>query len=292
MMIDKRVKKTTIAFLAVLSSFCLIPVLSYGKEPIPTVSWRALSDVDVSPMGRAAISLYEDDWKHAETEHFVYHFLDDDKAGIIYLKSEYYYGWIKDFFGVKKDNWKKKSHIFVFSSEEGWQAFKDRIGYSSGAAAFTNGWELYIYPSPYWLAPMMTIAHEITHIVVFRFLEGPIPLFLNEGFAEYTSVRAIAVRFRGNEYKVRKIKRIPRDEFIDVDELITMTAMPEDVAIFYNESELLIRHLVLNYGKEEFYKLALEVSRGVSFKDACRKVYGTDYRSIKKDFEDFAIAED
>ncbi len=211
------------AILGAIAFFCLSLSVVFTYIPcaeaksIPAVGWRSLSDIDISPTGKAALSLYEKDWKHAETDHFVYHFLDEEKAEIIYLKSEYYYDWIKDFLGVKKDNWKKKSHIFVFASGEEWEAFKARSDYSSKSTAFTNGWELYIYPSPYWLSPMKAVAHELTHVVVFRFLEGPIPLFLNEGFAEYTSVRALAVRFRGNEYSVRKIKRIPKDDFIDID---------------------------------------------------------------------------
>jgi len=277
------------AFLCALLSIAFIFVPPAEAKSIPAVSWRNLSDTDITPTGKAALSLYERDWKHAETKHFVYHFLGEKEAEIVYLKSEHYYDWIKNFFGVTKDDWKKKSHIFIFSEAEQWEAFKKRLDYTSKATAFTNGWELYIHPSPYWLAPMKTIAHEVTHIVVFRFLEGPIPLFLNEGLAEYASTRALAVRFGGNEYSVRRIRRIPKDEFIDLDELIAMDRVPAAVSVFYNESELFVRHLVLTYGREKFYKLALEVSKGKDFKDACEKVYKVDFKVIKKGFEDSAI---
>ncbi|MBL7071044.1 MAG: hypothetical protein ISS26_02585 [Candidatus Omnitrophica bacterium] len=285
-------KVIMIVFLCASFGAAFIPAPCAEPGSIPAVSLRNISDTDVSPKGRAALSLYEKDWKHAETDHFVYHFMDEEKAEIIYLKAEYYYKWVKIFFGVDDDNWKKKSHIFIFSSDENWNAFKDRISFISGAGAFTNGWELYIYPSPYWLAPMKTIAHEISHVIVFRFLEGPIPLFLNEGLAQYASARALAVRFKGNEYKVRKINRIARDEFIDLDEMIYMKKLPENVIAFYDESELLIRHLVLAYGREKFYELALEVSKGRDFKVACEDIYETPFKDINREFENIAISKD
>lgn len=191
-----------------------------------TVSWNELSDRDISPQGRAALSVERERWLHSESEHFIYHFRDEKLADTFFVYAEHYYSWIKELFGVERDLWSKKWHIFVFEDKTEWEAFKKRVGQGQGAEAFTTGWELFIFRNPFWLAPQKTLAHELTHLIVFRFLDGPIPLFLNEGISEYISFKAIAQKANGDEYNVRVFKKIPAGLWIDCSSLASMTEYP------------------------------------------------------------------
>jgi len=276
----------TFAFLALF-----IPASSLLASEIPGVSWRDLSDTDLSPEGKSALSFHGDLWKHAETEHFVYHFIDEKDAKTVYEHAEAYYQWIKNFLGVERDPWKKKSHIFVFSDKPAWQKFNQRVrGGFFEAGGFTNGWELFMFRESFWLAPEKVLAHELTHIILFRFLEGPIDLSLNEGFAEFVSFRQLAVQFDGDEYRLHVVAHIAKEQFIPLETLLTMRDTPADkVEIFYQESELLVRFMVLNFNKKSFYGFLREISRGEDFKRALRDVYNLEFEDLNEKFEVFAV---
>ncbi len=258
---------------------------------IPLVEWEDLSDKDVSPQAKLAVTQEKELWRHAETDHFIYHFKDPKEAETIYIHAEIYYQWVKELFQVTEDSWKKKAHIFVFEDEKVWQAFNSKAGPVLEGDAFTTGWELFIYRNPFWLAPKKTLAHEITHVIVFRFLDGPIPMFLNEGFAEFVSTRAVSTQFGGNEYDVRTLKLLEQSEYISLEELTTLRSYPEGrIKTFYRESELLVRFLIVNFDKGNFYLLLRAVSKGKPFREALEEIYHLDLAGLEEPFKTYAIA--
>ncbi|MFH1996024.1 MAG: hypothetical protein ABIJ27_03385 [Candidatus Omnitrophota bacterium] len=290
-----RHKKVQVA-LFVLITLLAVCVGQYAgaAADIATVQWKRLSDTDISPIGRSALALDKKKWQHAETGHFIYHFVDADWAEIVYINAEVFYSWIKDIFGIRKDTWTKKVHIFVFTDEARWNDFKEKARVTAHGDAFTSGWELFFYRRPHVLTARKSLAHEITHVIVFRFLDGPIPIFLNEGFAEFISMRAIAMQEQASEYDLRAVKFLTKGEYLPLEELIAAKTYPtskEALIIFYRESELLVRHLILNHQTEKFYKLLRLVSKGQTFKQAVKKTYEKDFTSFEKEFKKYALEE-
>ncbi|MGH7198017.1 MAG: hypothetical protein ACREH5_04660 [Candidatus Omnitrophota bacterium] len=278
-----------IGLLVLLAALAGVGIAHGGQ--IPSLSWQELSDRDISPEGKRALSLDQGRWKHAETEHFVYHYWDEKEAETVYLHAEVYYQWVKKYFGLAQDNWKKKAHVFVFTDKSVWEKFREDSWAIQEAHAFTTGWELFIYRDPYWLSPKKTLAHELTHVIVFRFLEGPIPLFLNEGFAEFISYKAIAPHVDGDLYRLRTVEPIPADQFIPVEKLMEMSSYPEgEVEIFYRESELLARFLITKYKGKDYYVLLKEVSKGRPFRDVLPEIYNLSFRSFAEEFKQFAVS--
>jgi hypothetical protein len=45
-----------------------------GLNSLPEVEFSQLSQRDPNPLGEKALAIHPDQWKHAETEHFIYHF--------------------------------------------------------------------------------------------------------------------------------------------------------------------------------------------------------------------------
>ncbi len=260
---------------------------------VPSVEWRDLSDRDLSPQGKAALAIEPERWRHAESTHFVYHYGDAKQADTVWAHSEVYYGWIKEIFGVPEDAWTKKAHLFVFDREEDWKAFKQRVGEGEFAEAFTTGWELFIYRNPFWLAPQKTLAHELTHVIAFRFLEGPLPLFLNEGFAEFMGYRAIVPKGGGSEYDLRVVQLVDPDRWVPLEELASTKTYPGDrIEDFYRESELFARFLILqNPPADRFYKLLRAVSGGTAFDRALEEVYGVTPEELEPRFRTFATGQ-
>ncbi|MEW6170876.1 MAG: hypothetical protein AB1472_04905 [Candidatus Omnitrophota bacterium] len=282
------IKKIFILFLLVLAITSFkVQLLSAGQ--IPILEWNELSDKDISPDAKLAFSSNKNSWEHAQSEHFIYHFTDQKDAETIYNSAEVYYKWVKETLDIKEDTWVKKCHIFIFSDENTWEEFRAKAWSKQTGDALTNGWELFMYRKPYYLSPKRSLAHEITHIVVFRFFEGPLPLALNEGLAEFISYRSLARQLGKNEYDIWTIQLIAEQDFIPLSELIEMRSFPkEKISVSYQESELLIRFLIFKYDKRMFYNLCKEVSRGKPFKDAIEEIYKIDYQEFQEKFRDYA----
>lgn len=279
-------KSTTLT----LAFAALLALAPRAQAQIPSIDWSSLSNREVSPEGKAALSFDAADWKHAETEHFIYHFVNENQADTVYRNSEQTYGWIKELFGVSEDAWTRKVHVFVFHDEGTWKKFIARAGAGRHAEAFTTGWELFIYRNPFWLAPQKTLAHELTHIIAFRFLNGPIPLFVNEGFAEFMAYRAVARNADGDEFGVRTLKLLTEEEWIALPELTAATQYPQDrIDAFYRESEFLVRFLILRYAPERFYGFLRSLSDGASFDRALGSCYGLDAEAFEESFKRYAL---
>ncbi len=275
----------TILALVVTCSIC-------SASKIPDMDWKDLTDKKLTETGQAALKMYGDAWHHAETEHFVHHFYDAKEAETIFVHAEVTYQWVKEMFGAPADEKSGKSHIFVFDDKEIWRSFKERTSEKlPGAEAFTNGSELFIYREPFWLEPQRVLAHEITHLVLARFIDGKVPLFLNEGFAEFMATKAIAMKADGNDFNVRTFRLVPERELIPLDELSDLkTYPPEKTEVFYRQSELLARFLILNYSPQNFYALLRDTAGGSPFGEAVQKIYSMDLETFESKFRHYAMA--
>jgi hypothetical protein len=193
-------------------------------------------------------------------------------------------------FGVTDDSWKKKAHIFIFENEAEWKSYSAKYGNGIEGTAFTTGWELFLYRDPYYLSPRVTLAHEITHVILFRFLKGPIPLSLNEGFAEFMSYKALAMQEGRGDLEMRALQLMAPDEYIPVFQMADMKDYPRDkVKAFYKESELLARYLILNWKGGKFYEFLQALSKGKPMKKALAEVYDFEPAPFEDDFKAFAL---
>ena len=265
---------------------------AFSSSGIQEVSWNQLSDRELTDIGRQALKIYGDAWHHAETEHFIYHFHNVKEAETVWVHAESYYGWVKQMFGVQKDEEKRKGHIFVFDDKVLWKEFNGRTPEKlPGAEAFTNGFELFIYREPFYLEPQRVLAHEITHLVLFRFVKGQVPLFLNEGFAELMATKALAMKADGDDYRVRTFLKIPEDSFIELDELAGLKSYPAGrEEVFYRQSEQLTRYLALNFPRDKYYSLLKRTADGESFEKVLDELYGMDLKTLTEKFKRYAVA--
>jgi len=279
-------------YLAMTVFICLVLTSSFSlASSINLVDWEDLTDQKLTETGKTALAVYGDAWLHAETEHFVYHFHDAKEAETVLVHAEVYYQWVKEMFGVAEDLEKNKSHIFVFDDKDLWKSYNQRTPEKlPGAEAFTNGQELFIYRESFWLEPQRVLAHEITHLVLFRFVRGDVPLFLNEGFAEFMATKAIAMKADGNDFNVRTFRLIPENEFIPLEELVSLKSYPPDkTEIFYRQSELLTRYLILNHPREDFYTLLRATAEGTPFEKSLEEIYSLDFETFTDKFKHYAI---
>ncbi len=247
----------------------------------------------LSQTAQDATSIQKESWKQTETEHFIVHFLNAKDAETVVIYSEHDYEWIKNFFGIKNDQTKEKSHIFVFSDEALWKQFLAKTRqFSFEAGGFTNGQELFMYRPSYWLSPQQVLAHEMSHLILFRFLDAVPPLYLNEGFAEYVSLRTISTQFGGDEYLIHTVKLLPKDKYVPLNQFTQITAYPTaNVDEFYRQSELLVRYLVMEHGNAKMFEFLKLTAKGTAFSKALQSVYGVDQKSFEAKFMAYAVAQ-
>jgi len=269
------------------------PAQAANKVKALEIPWKNLSDQQMSSLGKKVLTVQSDLWRHAESNHFVYHYTDRKKAEMMFFHSEFFYDWIKKRLGVKKDKWASKGHVFIFSDAGMWQTVQSHTGLHGQGVTFSDGREIFMYRQANALAPRQIIAHEMTHIILFRFLGANVPLFLNEGFAEYSSYKGLARQLGKSEYAIRSyIPKVPKEAYISLKELSSMQSYPTSEKkrrLFYQESEWLVRFLIQENKSGDLYPLLKQMVTGQSFEKALQKVYGLKMSKFEDAFVAYAV---
>ena len=117
-------------FLLVLLLIRALPLFAQspasGLNALPEVEFSRLSQRDPNPLGAKALAIHPEQWKHGETEHFIYHFVDSFVVTPISVEAEFHYRVVakeleREQVSAPTDI---KSHIYVFQKPEDWQQFQ------------------------------------------------------------------------------------------------------------------------------------------------------------------------
>ncbi|HWB58550.1 MAG TPA: hypothetical protein VG733_03620 [Chthoniobacteraceae bacterium] len=257
------------------------PRVNSGLEE---VELSKLSDQSISPLGKEALSIEPTLWKHAETKNFVYHYFHGYVAGPVASEAEFYYGVIAKELNKETAQWERKSHIYIFENADDWAAFQKKASLDPWTGGIHSGGDLFIMRDAQAKFKGRTLGHEITHLVIYRFFGNGVPLWLNEGTAEYISIQAYATYLRARGYDTKPTSQVvaPGD-FIPVATLVNFTAYPEDlkqVKVFYIESERLVRFLC-SQDEAKFPDFLGAMSQGNKFETALSKVYGARFATTE-----------
>src|ERR1700726_4318434 len=110
------------AILTAISGFVIaeeMPIV--GLNSLTEVEFTALSQRDPNPLGEKALAIHPDQWKHAETEHFIYHFVHSYIATPIAVEAEFHYRVIAKELERDQPPGDIKSHIYIFEQPDEWQ---------------------------------------------------------------------------------------------------------------------------------------------------------------------------
>ena len=128
-----------------------------------------------------------------------------------------------------------------------------------------------------------------------RFYGSNIPLWLNEGYAEYISRVAYASFNRARGYQAHpRTDPLAANAFIPLDQLTNALNYPVDVnevRAFYTESEKLVRFLNAA-DKAKFLQLLDRLAKGSLFENALHSAYGAQFPSphqLEETFRPYAL---
>ncbi len=271
------------------------PTGPQGLNALKEVAFPALSSTNVTALGGAALAIRTSEWKHAETDNFIYHYFHDFIATPVSVEAEFYYRVIARDLNKDTSHWERKAQVFIFESPTDWKTFQTHGFLDPWTAGIHHHGELFIQRDPNLKFKGNTLGHEIAHLVVDRFYGSNVPLWLNEGYAEYISRVAYASYYRARGYDAKaRTDSLDAVSFIPLDRLTQAVTYPADVrevVAFYTESEKLVRFLNAA-DKSKFLVLLDALARGSLFENALHTAYGTLYPSpsqLEAAFRPYAI---
>lgn len=284
-------------FLRSILLFAAAASTALAEAEFKDIPFASLSDRNVSPLGNKALAIRASEWKHAESPHFVYHFFQSFVAAPVSVESEFFYSIVAKELGRDTAQWERKCHVFIFDKQEDWNQFKVSGQLDPWTGGLCAGGELFLVRDAQRKWKGDTLGHEVTHLVVHRFVGTGIPLWLNEGFAEYAASRGYAAFWRARGYKANpRSQAVSPAQWIAVAALTSMVSYPSDelqVVTFYNESERLVRFLSAA-DKAGFLKFFEALSQGNHFDTALNKGFGGKFfntEALEKAFKEYATKE-
>src|SRR5207237_9952503 len=258
------------------------------SSSLPAIEFSQLSQRDPNPLDEKALAIHPEQWKHAETEHFIYHFVHSYAATPVSVEAEFHYRVIAKELERDQPAGDVKSHIYIFERPEEWQQFQVFGNLEPWSGGIHSAGSLFVQRNPAYKFSNNLLGHEIVHLVLHRFYADGIPCWLNEGFAQFISKDAHASyeRARGYISKPHSDAIAPQD-LIPLSVLTVTTHPPSDrVHIFYDESERLVRFLDAT-DKASFLSLLDALARHQPLETVLPRHYSGKFPSVARLAEKF-----
>lgn len=245
-------------------------------------------------LGTQALSIKPEKWRHAETENFIVHFQRVTEAKIVVREIEYDLWYVATTLGANKEQYRKKSHVFVFEDEKQWKDFLKLLHGSEWMGSFALHDELFLSVRNMQRGGLFnsnTLAHETTHAVVARLYPTERwPVWLSEGFAENMGNASVASH---NHEQLKKYQRNLNNGNMTLDELFAVQKYPDsvwEVDRLYQSSEMFVRYLLNELPKDRFHRYVSEILATNDPKQSLVSVYGDkikDFETFKKKYDAF-----
>ena len=263
-----------------------------GLSALPELEFSQLSQRDPNPLAEKALAIHPDQWKHAETDHFIYHFVHSYVATPVSVEAEFHYRVVAKALEREQPAGDTKSHIYIFERPDEWQAFQGFGHLEKWTGGIQSMGSLFIQRNPAYKFTDNSLGHEVVHLVVHRFYPDDVPCWLNEGLAQYVSKAAHASYQRARGYIAKPHSQaIAAEELIPVSTLLAMTQPPSNrVETFYDESERLVRFLATT-DKRSFLVLLDLLARHQPFESSLSRTYAGTFPStalFEKKFREYA----
>jgi hypothetical protein len=251
------------------------------SSSLPEIEFSQLSQRDPNPLGEKALAIHPEQWKHAETEHFIYHFVHGYVATPVSVEAEFHYRVIAKELERAQPAGDIKSHIYIFERPEEWQEFQAFGKLEPWSGGIHSAGSLFVQRNPAYKFSNNLLGHEIVHLVLHRFYTDGIPCWLDEGFAQFISKDAHASYERARGYAAKPhSEAIPSQDLIPLSILTAITHPPSDrVRIFYDESERLVRFLAAT-DKPSFLSLLDALARHQPLETVLPRLYSGRFANI------------
>lgn len=273
----------------------------YGHMIAPGLiekDWSQLSDHFASRTRLIAINIKFDNsgWKHAESDYFIYHYVNKTQLIKAYNESTFYLRTAFTDLQLKEMPGEyDKFHIWIFPADTQWVQFCMKVRHNPRSSGFTTHQYREFYGNFAKLGRNASniLAHEIAHVVIGNLMNKKVPTWLNEGFASYEGDEAYAryknVRVNSEYFDTHNETVIPFNELVSIAEYPQSRYGKNEKALFYNHAELLVRIFIDQYGLKKFAQFVTLLKEKEDVKDAMRDAFGIqDINAFAKRYEESA----
>lgn len=265
-----------------------------GINALTEVPLSQLSDPGNSVLGQEALAVRPGDWKHAETPHFILHFFRNFVAAQAAAELEFYYHSVATELHRDTSTWERKSHVYIFENQDDWHAFQGKAQLDPWTGGIHSEGNLFIVRNPAYKFEGRSLGHETAHLVLYRFFGPSVPLWLNEGYAENSSIRFYAGLERRRGYNMLPHSAVlTASNYIPIANLASAASYPNDVvqvSLFYQESEKLVAFLRVQ-SEEGFITFMDALSHGSRLDTALSMGFGGRFANVDaldREFADYA----
>ena len=260
-----------------------------GLNSLAEIPFAQLTQRDTNPLGAKALAINAADWKHAETDHFVYHYQRSHVATPVAVEAEFHFRVVLKELGKTDVQWTEKAHIYIFEKPADWESFQTAGQLEPWTGGIQSGSSLFIVRNPAYRFTDNSLGHEIVHLMLRRLYGPGVPLWLNEGLAQALSKNAHASYQRARGYLAKPFSNgIPAAKLFPLGALTTMSYPPAaQVETFYDQSERLVRFLI-TADRPKFLELLQLTAGGETFETALQRTNAAAFASLGALEEKFA----
>src|SRR6476660_2694834 len=112
------------------------------------IEFSQLSERDPNPLGEKALAIHSEQWKHSETDHFIYHFAHTYVATPISEEAEFHYRVITKELERQQSVENPKSHIYIFEQPQDWREFQSAGQLEPWSGGIHSAGSLFIQRDP------------------------------------------------------------------------------------------------------------------------------------------------
>src|SRR3982751_1528028 len=94
------------------------------SSSLAEIEFSRLSQQDPNPLGEKALAIHPEQWKHGETDHFIYHFVHTYVATPVSQEAEFHYRVVVKELEREPPAGDTKSHVYIFEKPEEWHQFQ------------------------------------------------------------------------------------------------------------------------------------------------------------------------
>lgn len=258
------------------------------------ISFDAISRERMNAADRATLENPAFGWKHFQTEHFTLHHTQRAFAVRVARMGEQFYDLIAADLpaGLSDRITPVHSHIFIFRRTQDWaDLVAETPGLSPWAASFVRGQTMYLQEIGQGASGKMEVlAHEMTHLVFNRFLSSNLPLWLNEGLAEYYGAVAYRASRNLGTPNPRNLFK-PYHNRMPLEQLLTARTYPPSengVQQFYGTAKYLVGFLRWAFTPEQWNQFLTRAMQGAPAEEAMLETYGFDnLQALQQAFDRF-----
>ena len=217
---------------------------SLAADPVYRIKeWKDVSDQRLSSMGARIQKADQERWQYAESLHFIGFAYNLRDLETLLRQAEYAYGEVNRYLGIPGGT--GKTRLFLVQNDKLWDSLMRGAGLRPDGLAFQYQDEIFLKADEVQAARPDRVAHEIVHARL-RSAYGPeIPLWIDEGLANFLgwNIAEAYARLQAKDLS-RNLVAVDPGLVVGLNELASRNVYPDDPAAaqaYYRQVEEVVR---------------------------------------------------